>query len=244
MVDAVAEDKATPAGTMPTTESPTPAASTEARAAEAADQAAKDKAAAGEPAPVASAGEPAKDEAAAPAPVVPETYDLKVPDGSLLDTGATERIAATARELGLSNEAAQKTVDLLDGEVQATVAAVLEAHQPGGAEWAKQEEAWKAEVMADASLGKTPEERKATIDKGRAVLRKFTDANPKDAEAFKGFLEGTGLGSQPAAVRFFAWLGKAMDEGKVITAPPGEGNKKPEHVLYNEDGSPKQPANS
>ncbi len=220
----MAEDTttATPSGTMPTTDSPPPAATTEARAAEAATQAAIDKAAQDALATT-EVVVPAVP-AAPPAPVVPDKYELKLPDGSPLDAAATERIAATARELGLSNDAAQKMVDLSNAEL------------------VRQEEAWKAEALADPTLGATPEERKATVDRGRAVLRKFSEASPSDAEAFADFLEGTGLGSNPATVRFFAWLGKAMGEGKVIVAGPGEGQKKPEHRMYNEDGSPLQSA--
>lgn len=44
-------------------------------------------------------------------PVAPETYDLKLPEGSLLSAEAVQEVEALAREAGLSNEHAQKLLD-------------------------------------------------------------------------------------------------------------------------------------
>lgn len=162
----------------------------------------------------------------------PEKYELKLPEGSLLDQGATERIATTARELGLSNDAAQKTVDLLNDEVATRVAASLEARQPGGAEWTAQVEKWEAEVKADTSLGSTDAEREASISSARQALDFYVKQYPTEGSKLKEDLEKTGLGSYPPFVRLLAWIGKERGEKPVITGNQGEGKKSAAEILY------------
>ncbi len=169
---------------------------------------------------------------AVPETGAPEKYDIKTPEGSLLDVGATERIATTARELGLSNDAAQRTVDLLSQELASNVAAQLEARQPGGAEWTKQVDAWEAEVKADVSLGKTDAEREASISSARQALDFYVKINPTEGAKLKEDLEKTGLGSYPPFVRLLAWVGKEKGEGRVLTSTPGEGKKTAAETLY------------
>lgn len=143
-------------------------------------------------------------------------YDLKLPAESTLDPAVIERTAAIARSLGLSNEAAQKALDLVHQEVTSAKDATLESFAPGGAEWTKQTESWAKETLADPALGNTPAERLSAIAKGQSVLAKYTEANAADAEAFKGFLNETGFGSHPVAARFFAWLGTSASEGQMV----------------------------
>jgi hypothetical protein len=62
-----------------------------------------------------------------PAPTVPDKYDLKLPDKSTVDKAVVERTAAKARELGLSQEHAQKTLDFVHQEIDAAAKAAVEA---------------------------------------------------------------------------------------------------------------------
>jgi hypothetical protein len=82
-------------------------------------------------------------------------------------------------------------------------------------------DAWKAQTLADVTLGKTPEERQAAIQKGHGVFLKFAEANPTEKEALTGFLNTSGLGDHPTVVRFFAWLGKAAAEGPLVGPASG-----------------------
>jgi hypothetical protein len=157
----------------------------------------------------------------------PAPYELTLPEDSTLDDAALERIAATARARGLSQEQAQSVVELANGEVQAATAALLAAHQPGGAVWAKQVEQWKADALADAALGKTPEERTAAVQRGQSVMAKYAEMHPDDAPAMTEFLNDSGLGNHPAAVRFFAWIGRSMSEG-TLAMPGTQGSDTPE----------------
>lgn len=209
-----------------------PNAATPAAAATAADPAAAPPADAGTPpatlvtgedAPAAAtppagdpAGEPEKKvEAAAPA-VVPDKYDLKLPEQTSLGTAVVERTAAIARELGLSQDNAQKTLEFVNTEVAAQLAAVTEAHQPGGAEWTKNVEGWEAAALADPDLGGSgkPEVLKANAALAQRVLASFFPPTVKE------FLVETGFGSNPDVLRGFVKIGRAMSEGSLVTAAP------------------------
>ena len=173
------------------------------------------------------AATPAAPVAAAAAPVAPATYTLTLPAG-VTDPTLTERTAAIARTRGLTNEQAQGLLDFGVSEAAAREKAALDAyetsHAPGGEAWTKTVDGWKEQTLADESLGKTPAERQATVERGHQVVLKFAESNPKDADALKGFLNDSGLGNHPTVVRLFAWLGKAASEGSVVhpTADAGQ----------------------
>lgn len=162
--------------------------------------------------------------AAAAASAAPESYTLTLPDGAT-DAALLERTALIAKERGLSNEQAQALVNFAhqegttraDTAAKAAVDAAMKSYAPGGEKWLEQVETWKTQTLADPALGKTPEERSAAIQSGHGILMKYGEANPADADAMKGFLNTSGLGNHPAAVRFFAWLGKAAGEGSLVT---------------------------
>lgn len=157
---------------------------------------------------------------AAPAGTIPEKYDLKVPDGATVDADFVTRTAATARALGLTNEAGQKLLDAQIAElatartaaIEAGKAEQLKAMQPGGAIWAEQEAAWRAKALTDAEIGGSPEKLQANVDLAVKVVNRFA---PDEA---KQFFTDSGLGSHPALVRMFARIGKAMSEA-TLTAP-------------------------
>lgn len=150
----------------------------------------------------------------------PVEYALTLPEGSLLDAAVLERTAADARTQGLTNEQAQAVVNRISQEAAALAEAQLAAYQPGGAAYEKLVDGWKEQTLADESLGKTPEERTATIQRGHQVLQKYVEAHPDQQDAINGFLNDTGLGNHPAMVRVFAWLGRAMSETPVVKGPP------------------------
>lgn len=184
--------------------------------------------------PVPPAGAP-------PAPPADVVYDLKLPEKSTLDPALLERTVAIARAQGLSPAQAQAAVDLAASEITThtatAVKAAMEAIQPGGAEWKKEIDGWKAQVLADQTLGKTPEERRATVDRGVGIVRQYAKTHPDDAPAFTQFLDN-GLGDHPATVRFFAWLGDAAKEGSLRAADLNDEKptKSTAELLYGPDG--------
>lgn len=163
----------------------------------------------------------------------PDSYDIKLPDDVKVDTAIVEKTAAIARELGLSQDNAQKALTFVAQEVQSEVAAQLaaweapsETNKDGGPKWREQEEAWRAASLADKDLGNgNPESLKAHVTRATQVVAKFGD---KDLAAF---FEKSGLGSNPATLRFLSKIGQAMSEGSLVIGDPGvKGDKSEEAV--------------
>jgi len=177
-----------------------------------------------------------------PVSAVPETYSLKLPEGSTVDPAIVERTAAKARALGLTNEAGQT---LLDAEVADAVArekaiaeaektaaanaqtALLDAWAPGtGAEWKKQQDAWTKAAKADPDIG-GEQFNQAVEASGKAVARFGGDE-------LKALLNDTGYGRHPVVLKFLAKVGRAMSESTMATngVPLGTGHKSLVNKLY------------
>ncbi len=163
---------------------------------------------------------------------LPDYTKVILPKDAAIDADALGRTVAIARAQGLSSEHAQAFADLVNSEVAQSRAALLAAHQPGGAAWTKQLDAWKADTLADPSLGKTPSERTAAVQRGANVLKKYAEANPDDAEQMTAFLTDSGLGEHPAAVRFFNWLGKAAGERSLVLGNDTSVQRSAAEIMY------------
>lgn len=217
MIDGTDPSAATPAAAADPAAAGTPAGTPAATAADAgtpAAGAAPATLATGEGAPAGESADKKTDPAASAA--VPEKYELKLPEQTSLDTAVVERTAAIARELGLSQDNAQKTLEFVNNEVAAQIQAVTEAHKPGGAEWTKNVETWEKAALADPDLGGSgkPEVLKGNADLAQRVLAKFFPPVVKE------FLIETGFGSNPDVLRGFVSIGRAMSEGSLVTATP------------------------
>lgn len=151
-----------------------------------------------------------------PAPVEVK-YDLKIPEGSPLDPAALERTVAIARERGLSAEQAQAMVNLASSEAITARDATLAAYQPGGAEWVKQETAWREASLADPELGGgKPEVLAAKVADAKQALERF------GSKEFAAFVEKTGFGSHPEVLKVFTRIAKASAE-PAFTVPGSTG---------------------
>lgn len=190
----------------------------------------------------ATADAAAKAVADAVKPVVPEKYDLKGPDGVTLDAAFTDRTAAIARELGLSQEAAQRLhTERITEATNATKAhqALVDAWKPGGTEWVKRDAEWTTKAKADPDLGTTPEAFAVSVEKGQQALAKF--GTPELTQ----LLVDTGFGSHPAAVKFLANIGRAMSEPSMVLGGSGGNSNAKTNAqvlfpsMYNDDGTPK-----
>jgi hypothetical protein len=150
-----------------------------------------------------------------PAPTVPDKYDLKLPDKSTVDKAVVERTAAKARELGLSQEHAQKTLDYVHQEIDAAANAAVEAslksHLPGGAVWEQQVTEWGAASLADPEIGNNNPEQMAKM----STLAKEVVAKFGDKESIE-FIESNPLSSHPAFLRLLTRIGKASAEGSLV----------------------------
>lgn len=168
---------------------------------------------AGEPTPAATET-PATDEAAAEGEApkgAPETYEaFTLPEGVVLDPEIDTKLKETAKELGLTQEQAQKIADL--GAQQSArwadqLAAQVEAS-------AKQ---WADAAKADPLIGGTH------LAENLIVSKQALDAF--GTPEFKELLETSQLGNHPEVIRFMAKVGRAISDDNFV--PGGDTVSKP-----------------
>lgn len=148
-------------------------------------------------------------------PKPPEKYDLKLPEGSILDESAIERTAEYAKTQGLSSDAAQELLERHSQDVTDHVE--------------KQSEMWKSQVKADKEIG--GDHMKESVEMARRVVDRF------GTDTFKRELEKSGFGNHPEVVRIFAKIGKSMGEDSLIVGPAKAAGKPkaPADKLYDKN---------
>lgn len=137
--------------------------------------------------------------AATPAPETPQetaqeiTYDLKVADGMPVAEGSVEAFTGVAKELGLSNEQAQRLVDFQTQLAKGQI----DAYQAQQVEWVNQ-------MKTDPEIG--GEKYAETTAMAVKAFNQFGGVELKE------YLESTGLGNFPPLVKAFAAIGKALSD--------------------------------
>lgn len=149
-----------------------------------------------------------------PAVAAPEKYEFKPAEGQELDAEAVKAFEPIAKELNLSNEQAQKLVDVYGSKIMPKLV------EQQAAQWQQQIEQWAEQVKADKDLGTD-----ASIGAAQKAMDKF--GSPE----LKQYLNETGLGNHPELVRIFANIGKAMSEDGLVTGNSG-GAKSAADVLF------------
>lgn len=154
-------------------------------------------------------------------PVAPETYDIKLPDGSRLDPSRVESIAALAKERKLSNEAAQEILTREHEAVEGFAAVQTAAYQ-------KEQEGWATSLKTDKEIG--GDNYNKSIELASRVVKQF--GTPEFSEA----LNRTGLGNHPELVRVFARVAKSLGEDTLVLpgAAPAAGPKDVRELFYPE----------
>jgi hypothetical protein len=147
---------------------------------------------------------------------------LTLPKDSQVDATVVERIAAHAKAQGLSQTAAQATLDLVVQEV-------AQQYATADAQFKAQVEGWKKAAESDTTFGKTRDERVAAVLKGKLVLDKFEQQYPEHGKVLKTFVNDTGYGEHPAFVGLLSWLGKAAGEGPLVL-PTADSGAKPKSL--------------
>lgn len=158
-------------------------------------------------------------------PVVPEKYDLKLSDGSLLDSSTVDKIAAIARERGLSNEDAQK--HLAEIETQAMQ------------ERNERVTKWNESLKTDADFG--GENYTANVQS----VQRYAGFLEKQHPELLSVLESTGYVSHPAVAKYLRDMGSRMAEDKHTGKSLGNQEKAPERtadLLYGETTPAPKPA--
>lgn len=145
-------------------------------------------------------------------PAAPEKYEFSAPEGQELDANALSVFEPIAKELGLTQEQAQKLVDIYP-----------QIQQQQAEAWSKQIAEWGEQVKADKEIG--GDKFNASVGLAQRALDQF--GNPELRE----YLNASGLGNHPALVRFCAKVGKSMAEDSFVVPNQG-GQRSAADILY------------
>ena len=155
-------------------------------------------------------------EEAAKSSKAPDEYaDFKMPKDMPVDEALLNDFKPLAKEMDLSQEKAQKLIDLY----AENVAPLMVQRQTEA--WNGQLEAWKAECQADQEIGGDRFEP--------AVLEAKRVINTLGTQELKKVFDDYGLGNNPELVRVFSRMAKYLKEDTVIDGNPA-GQAKPKTV--------------
>lgn len=143
------------------------------------------------------------------AQAVPDKYEFEVDEDSPISDEHLDKIAAYAKERGLSQEAAQKLVDMQ--------AETLKTQQENlSSEFKKTADGWRDAARADKEIGGDGFNR--NVELAKRVVDKFASAE------FKKALNETGFGNHPELLRTFVRIAAAVGEDTLVV--PGASSSK------------------
>lgn len=156
------------------------------------------------------------------APSVPETYTLALPEKSLLDPKAIERISGVAKALKLSsNDDAQAVLTAVDAEVAETLKVMEAANAVGGTLYAARVKEMETAALKHPELGAgDPRKLKDAQLRGQLVLNKY-------GPELLPLLEKSGDGSRPELLLLLSRIAAATGEAKLVV-PSAPGHRAPE----------------
>jgi len=138
----------------------------------------------------------------------PEKYEFKAPEGKQLDAETVEAFSEVAKELNLTQDAAQKMLTAMSDKLGTRQAAQVEAVR---SQWAESSKADK-EFGGDKITENLSVAKKALDTFGTAELRTL--------------LNDSGLGNHPEVIRFMFRAGKAISEDRYVGPSTGSSNGK------------------
>lgn len=160
----------------------------------------------------------------------PDTYaTFAAPEGYTLDPKAIESAVPIFKDLGLSQDQAQRLVDFHTQAMLSAAKAPQETHDA-------MRNDWRNKVQTDPEMGHRLDTVKTDI--GRAL----SHLDPALAKDFKSAMDLTGAGDHPAFVKAMWKLSQFITEGKHVAGsgpsplgqkPPGDrGRPSAAHSLY------------
>lgn len=149
-----------------------------------------------------------EDKAPAEKPVVPEKYELKASEKSLLDASEISAIEAYAKEQGMSAEQAQK---LLLREEQNKTSFIQNQHEAQKEAIHQTHRSWAEELATDKEFGGP--KLKETAEHAKRFLDKYGDDDLRKTLNDKVMR----WGDNPMLLRAFARAGRAMGPDKLVT---------------------------
>lgn len=151
-------------------------------------------------------------------PAVPEKYEFKAPEGYEYDPKKLAELEPVFKELGLSQEGAQKLMDVAGKEIATALSAPFEAYQT-------QRNEWRDSLIKDPAYGNGKDNLLPSV---RQDIGRVIDSLGELAPAFREAMDYTGVGDHPAFVKGIAALAKLVVEGKPASGnPPAGGQNRP-----------------
>lgn len=132
---------------------------------------------------------------------VPEDYEFTFAEGIEIDSEVLGNLKEVAKELGLSQEQAQKVADLGAKQAERWAQAQQDAMQAAEAEWIDT-------IKADKEIG--GDKLNETVAVAVRAIDRF--GSPE----FKTFLKESRLGNHPEMIRFAYQAGKAIADDSVV----------------------------
>lgn len=157
---------------------------------------------------------------------VPETYQFNVPEGMEIDQGMADAAGPVFKELGLSQEQADKLVGVYASQLNAQAEAAGDAFK-------QQQEGWAKELKDDKDFGGDKYEENSQI--AFEAVKKFAG---DDLNELTELLDNTGVGNFPPLVRMFHRIGLAVKEDTPggQTAPAGQEKSREEKLYPSQSG--------
>lgn len=142
----------------------------------------------------------------------PEKYaDFKVPDGVTLDAKTLEAATPIFKDLGLTQDQAQKLIDFQTAQMKELAAAPKAVFEQVNAEWS-------AKTLADPEISGAVSGGKTGIDAVKYDISRALDSisDPKLKSEFRDVMNVTGAGNHPAFVKTFWKLSQRIAEGSHV----------------------------
>jgi len=171
--------------------------------------------------PVDAPGDKPADE---PAKGPPEAYDLTAPEGMTLDKEAMDAAVPIFREIGLSNEDAQKLMPVASQFAQKIADGL---NQQILTQVAVDRKAWLDEAKADAEIGGANWDK--SVSTAAVALDKL--GYPKGSK-FRTLLDDSGLGNNPEMIRAFKRIGEVIGEDASFARGDTNSAKKTDAELF------------
>lgn len=137
----------------------------------------------------------------------PEKYEFKAPEGQEFDAEIIDSFSEIAKELDLSQEAAQKLVDKMAPRIAERQAEQLEVIRND----------WAQAAQVDKEFGGDK------LNENLGIAKKALDGF--GTPELRALLNESGLGNHPEIIRFMYRAGKAISEDSFVGSSTGAGGK-------------------
>jgi len=141
----------------------------------------------------------------------PETYaEFKAPEGYTLSAEIVAEATPIFKELGLSQDAAQKLIDFHSKQMLASAKAPQETYE-------NLRKDWRAKATSDPEIVKATSGGMTGMDAVKLDIgRALTHVDPALATEFRQAMDLTGAGDHPAFVKTFWKLSQLVAEGRHV----------------------------